>query len=261
MHPPRWRLSLVSAGWICEVWYLGKLVYFKWMVEDAKVLKENLTTEQIGELFVAVMDYLQTGTVAEVSKDIRFPYADYRNKVDRACASYDETCAKRAESGKKGGTAKAKNAAKAGGKEQDQEKKFKPPTLKQFKNAVDEYADDVSDYDIESFYDHLSESKWQFEGMAIQSRKDWEQIISARFGNNSMPKTPNVFQKAFSYLISAYPRLHHRWDDVNSIIDSLIDGWDIDTSTWIVEGRAFKVAEWKEALDILTAGWLEDIPP
>ncbi|MDY4508038.1 MAG: DUF6291 domain-containing protein [Candidatus Faecousia sp.] len=240
---------------------MGKLVYFKWMVEDAKVLKENLTTEQIGELFVAVMDYLQTGTVAEVSKDIRFPYADYRNKVDRACASYDETCAKRAESGKKGGTAKAKNAAKAGGKEQDQEKKFKPPTLKQFKNAVDEYADDVSDYDIESFYDHLSESKWQFEGMAIQSRKDWEQIISARFGNNSMPKTPNVFQKAFSYLISAYPRLHHRWDDVNSIIDSLIDGWDIDTSTWIVEGRAFKVAEWKEALDILTAGWLEDIPP
>lgn len=241
--------------------YLGKLVYFKWMVEDAKVLKENLTTEQIGELFVAVMDYLQTGTVSEVSKDIRFPYADYRNKVDRACASYDETCAKRAESGKKGGTAKAKNAAKAAGKEQTQEKKFKPPTLKQFKNAVDEYADDVSDYDIESFYDHLSESKWQFEGMAVQSRNDWEQIISARFCNNSIPKTPNVFYKAFSYLISAHPRLHHRWEDVNSIIDSLIDGWDIDTGTWIVEGRAFNVSEWKEALDILAAGWLEDIPP
>ena len=76
---------------------MGNLKYFKWMIDDAEVLKENLNNEQVGELFFAVMDYLRTGTVSEVSSEIQFPYADYRKKVDRARIKYEAKCAKLAE--------------------------------------------------------------------------------------------------------------------------------------------------------------------
>ena len=240
---------------------MGKLVYFKWMVEDAKVLKENLTTELIGELFVAVMDYLQTGTVVEVSKEIRFPYADYRNKVDRACASYDETCSKRAESGRKGGTAKARNTANTAGVDSQQAKKFKPPTLKQFKNAVEKIADDndwdyPNDYDIEAFYDHLNENRWLFEGMPIQSRKDWEAIISERFSD-----LDNVYYEALRYLISTYPQLHHRWSDIDEITDQLCESWDEKQRTWVIDGQAFQRGDFKAALNLIAGEWIKEIPP
>ena len=240
---------------------MSKLVYFKWMVEDAKVLKENLTTEQIGELFIAVMDYLQTGVVQEVSKDIRFPYADYRSKVDRSSANYEETCAKRAESGRKGGTAKARNAANTAGVDSQQAKKFKPPTLKQFKNAVEKIADDngwdyPNDYDIEAFYDHLNENRWLFEGMPIQSRKDWEAIISERFSD-----LDNVYYEALRYLISTYPQLHHRWSDIDEITDQLCESWDEKRRTWVIDGRAFQRDDFKAALDLIAGEWIKEIPP
>lgn len=247
---------------------LGKLVYFKWMVEDAKVLKENLSTEQIGELFVAVMDYLQTGTIKEVSKDIRFPYADYRNKVDRACASYDETCAKRAESGKKGGKAKAENAAKAVRPVPDQSKTFKPPTLSQFKNAVERIIDDnewesADAYDIERFYDKLREDNWQFAGMAIQSRSDWEEIITAKF--HDLPDFDEFYIRHYdfiSHLVATYPQLHHRWNDIWNVLDSLFEEcWECHDRTWNVRGSVFKYHDWKAALDALVTERIEEIPP
>lgn len=244
---------------------MGKLVYFKWMVEDAKVLKENLTTEQIGELFVAVMDYLQTGTVVEVSKEIRFPYADYRNKVDRASASYEETCAKRAESGKKGGAAKAKNAVKVEGAAPAQTKKFKPPTLTQFKNAVDRAIennewDPVEDYDIESFYDHLNDNGWEFEGMAIQSRKDWEQIVHERFDTNYGDYPVGCFD-VFRHLMKNYPELHHHWDCIGDITIDLFDGWNDKRETWIIGEQTYSRYGWREALDVLAAKCVEKLPP
>lgn len=246
---------------------MGKLVYFKWMVEDAKVLKENLTTEQIGELFVAVMDYLQTGTVVEVSKEIRFPYADYRNKVDRACASYDETCSKRAESGKKGGKAKAKNAARAAGAASDQAKKFKPPTLSQFKNAVKEIVeindfDDVEPYDTEKFYDELRESSWNFEGMAIQARNDWEKIIYARF-HDSMEYYHDGLKISYFNIVKAvirgYPQYHNMWGKIDNIIDRLLDSWD--GNRWKINGNSYTQYELKAALDALSEEQEEDEPP
>ena len=246
---------------------MGKLSYFKWMSDDAEVLKENMTAEQIGELFVAVMDYLQTGTVKEVSTDIRFAYADYRKKVDRACVSYDETCAKRAESGKKGGKAKAKNAAKAAGPTPDQAKKFKPPTLSQFKNAVKEVVDqncfdDVNSYDIEAFFDSLNEQAWNLEGMAIQSRKDWESIIYARFHDalsNYHDGLYISYYEIFCYLISAYPQLHYRWEDVDEIISNLLDCWE--DVHWDVNGSVFEQRSWKAALNNLATEWIKEIPP
>lgn len=247
---------------------MGKLTYFKWMADDAEVLKENMTTEQIGQLFIAVMDYLQTRTAVEVSKDIRFAYADYRKKVDRACASYDETCAKRAENGKKGGKAKAENAAKAAGPAPDQAKKFKPPTLKQFKNAVEKITDKngwdcPDDYGIEAFYDYLSEHQWQFEGMPIQSRSDWEAIIMAKF--HDLPDYNGLHIRNYefiSYLVATYPQMHHRWDDIWNVLDGLFEEcWESDDRIWNVRGSVFKYHDWKAALDALVTEWIEEIPP
>lgn len=169
------------------------------MVDDAEVLKENLTTEQIGELFVAVMDYLQTGTVVEVSQAVKYPYADYRKKVDRACTSYDEIVAKRAESGRKGGTAKAAKA-----KESQSTPKFKPPTLSQFKNAVKALSDSEeidSDYfdihDVESFYDELGEDNWHIGSMPILTRRDWEKAIVAKFCYGNTKEAPGKYYELF----------------------------------------------------------------
>lgn len=155
------------------------------MVDDAEVLKENLTTEQIGELFVAVMDYLQTGTVVEVSQAVKYPYADYRKKVDRACTSYDEIVAKRAESGRKGGTAKAAKA-----KEAQATPQFKPPTLSQFKNAAKKLSDngnsfEYDEYDVESFYDELKENDWHIGSAPILIRDDWESAIIEKFSDEN----------------------------------------------------------------------------
>lgn len=132
---------------------------------------------------MAVMDYLQTGTVVEVSQAVKYPYADYRKKVDRACTSYDEIVAKRAESGRKGGTAKAAKT-----KEAQATSKFKPPTLSQFKNAVKALSDSEeidSDYfdihDVESFYDELKENNWRIGTAPVVRRGDWEDAIKARF--------------------------------------------------------------------------------
>lgn len=243
---------------------MGKLVYFKWMVEDAKVLKENLTTEQIGELFVAVMDYLQTGTVVEVSKEIRFPYADYRNKVDRACASYDETCSKRAESGKKGGKAKAKNAARAAGEAPDQAKKFKPPTLSQFKNAVKKLVDTdelpcderIPEYSIEEFYDYLAERNWTINGTPIQSRIDWEKALIAKFYGSDSPVAHFYFW-AFCHLFSTYDGF--RDSDGATMAESLaysfIDDFDEDDKRWWIAGKAYSASEKQAALDAYVADW------
>lgn len=242
-------------------------MYFKWMVEDAKVLKENLTTEQIGELFVAVMDYLQTGTVVEVSKEIRFPYADYRNKVDRACASYDETCSKRAESGKKGGKAKAKNAAKAAGAAPDQAKKFKPPTLSQFKNAVKKLVDSdelpcdekIPEYSIEEFYDHLAERNWTINGTQIQSRHDWEMALIAKFYKHDST-IDHLYYWAFCRVFSIFDGLRDSdgKTGAESVASSYIDDFDENDKCWRIAGKTYPFSERQAALDAYVADWKDE---
>lgn len=243
---------------------MGKLSYFKWMSDDAEVLKENMTAEQIGELFVAVMDYLQTGTVKEVSQDIRFAYADYRKKVDRACISYDETCAKRAESGKKGGKAKAKNAAKAAGPTPDQVKKFKPPTLSQFKNAVKKLVDadelpcdeKIPEYSIEEFFDHLAESNWEINGTPIQSRHDWEMALIAKFYKYDSP-IDHLYYWAFCHLFSTYDGLRDSDGKTMAevVADSYIADFDEDDRCWWIAGKAYSVSEKQAALDAFVTEW------
>ena len=250
-----------SGGQICEVFVLGKLVYFKWMVDDAEVLKENLSNEQIGELFIAVMDYLRDGTVYEVSKDLRLIYADYKKRVDRSRITYEETCAKRAESGKKGGTAKAKNAARSAVADLEQAKKFKPPTRKQFKDAVENFSDDgelytASNYEIDCLYDHLVESRWMIDGFSIQNRADWESVIIARFYKpDSVARC--YYWEAFCYVFSAYKGL--RDDSGKTRAEEVVNDWaddaDNNRKIWVIDGHIYPESEWKSSLDAYIISW------
>lgn len=243
---------------------MGKLSYFKWMIDDAEVLKENLTTEQIGELFIAVMDYLQTGTITEVSKDVRYPFADYRKKVDRAVANYDETCAKRAESGKKGGISKAKNAAKASDLIPAQTTKFTPPTFKQFKTAAEHFVkneeiDHIDEYALEKLYSDLDESGWEIKGVSLKNRYDWESVIlSSFFESDSV--IAGFYYQFFCYVFSAYDGL--RDTDGRSTAEEAVNNFfydfDENNKQWIIDGQIFPISDRQAALDAYVRIWIEE---
>ena len=88
----------------------GVLSWFKWWVSDANTCKETLSNEQMGELFYAVMSYVETPEKIPVSPAIQFPYSMFCTKVDASRLTYEQQSEKRAEAGRKGGKAKAENA-------------------------------------------------------------------------------------------------------------------------------------------------------
>ena len=238
-----------------------KFAYYKLEFTDLDVIRETLTPDQGFDLICAIVDYSRDSTITELPAELKLPFAMLKKKVDQAHEAYEDKCNILRENGRKGGKAKAKNAMKLAEPAPDHMKKFKPPTLKQFKNAVKKIAGDngwdyPNDYDIEAFYDHLNEERWLFEGMAIQSRRDWEAIISERFND-----LDNVCYEALRYLISTYPQLHHRWSDIGEITDQLYESWDEKQVAWVVDGRAFRRGDFKVALGLIVGEWLEEIPP
>lgn len=241
--------------------------YYKLECNDLDTIRETLTKEQGFDLICALVDYSRDGTITELPAELRIPFAMLKKKVDQAHKVYEDKCNTLKENGRKGGEAKAKNREQATGSVPAQAKKFKPPTLSQFKNAVkkivdDNDFDDVEPYDIEKFHDELNESSWNFEGMAIQSRNDWEKIIHARFHD---PLDYCYDGLRLSYLsilkgiIHAYPHLHHMWGEIDSKIEDLLDCWD--SNCWKVNGNSYKQYDWKAALDALSEEQEEDDPP
>lgn len=242
----------------------GEFAYYKLEFSDFETIRESMTPEQGMDLLAAIIEYTKSGTVADVPQEAKVFFAMLRKKQDRAKAKYDELCNKLAENGKKGGEAKAKNA-KGEAKEAAQGKKFRPPTLTQFKNAV-KHIVEVDDfespetYEIECFFDQLKEANWQFEGMAIQSREDWERIVYHKFNTDHDDCWIPDFT-AFRYLVKAYPELHHRWDCIGDILFDLYEGWNDQQRTWAVEGQIFSRIDWAKALDVLAAKYTEELPP
>ena len=176
------------------------LVYYKWYFDKSRELEGFvndglLTLEQAAEIFFAVQAYAEKGEVREMSSPaLRMTYKSLCTDADRAKQAYGQKVEKLQDSGKKGGKAKASNAAAKATESppapQQSPQKFKPPTLTQFKNAVDHFNEnewddeaEYSDYDVEALYDELSENGWIWMGRYhIQSRHDWEMLLSYRFG-------------------------------------------------------------------------------
>ena len=104
---------------------------------------------------VALMYYTTDGTTPDdLPPDINMMFGIYQRKVDAAREKYEKKCATNAENGSKGGKAKAENS-----KKKTTGAKFTPPTQKQFRDAVQHFADndeipeDTTDYDADSFFD------------------------------------------------------------------------------------------------------------
>lgn len=251
-----------------------KFAYLKLEFDDLDVIRETLTPEQGIILIFAILDYAKDGTTREVPDEVRVMYVLLRKKIDRAQRAYEEKCRINAENAAKGGKAKARNAAKATGSAPAQAKKFKPPTLSQFKNAVkklvdaDElpYDEKIPEYSIEEFFDHLAEGNWEINGTPIQSRHDWEMALIAKFYKYDSP-IDHLYYWAFCRLFSTYDGLRDSDGKTMAevVADSYISDFDEDDSCWWIAGKAYSVSEKQAALDAFVTEWkteqAENRPP
>lgn len=211
--------------------------------------------ERFGQLVLALMYYTTDGTMPDdLPPDINMMFGIYQRKVDAAREKYKNKCAVNAENGSKGGKAKAENAKKkATGPE------FTPPTLKQFRDAVQHFADndeipeDTTDYDADSFFDELKDSGWTIGGAPIQSRRDWESAIKVKFYQFSSALPKHFFYMIFS---AAFAELHDS-EKSDFVASDLMDTYDEASKRWVVKGESFPTPDWKSALARFMEGYSE----
>lgn len=151
----------------------GQLNWHKWFVEDAKAFKEVMDNEQMGELFFAIMETVETGERVNVSEYIKPIYLMYCVKVESARTAYKNKCENLAKNGSKGGKAKAENKANA-----KNENSFKPPSKTAFKEMVKhlehEYNFKCSNYDIQDLYELLERLNWEILNRPITKKYQLE---------------------------------------------------------------------------------------
>lgn len=209
--------------------------------------------DRFGKLVLALMYYTADGTEPDdLPPDLRAMFAIYQRKIDAAREKYDHTCAVRAENGSKGGKAKAENAKrKSGGA------KFSPPTKKQFRDAVQHFADndeipeDTTDYDADSFFDGLKDSGWTIGGAPIQSRRDWEAAIRAKFYRYDSTLPNHFYYMIFS---ASFAELHDG-EKSDDIAYDFMDTYDEASKRWVVKGESFPHNDWESALARFIEGY------
>ena len=70
---------------------------------DYKQHLELLTIEQCGELWLAMFDYAESGSLPDFSGALAMAFSFIRSQMDRDRAAYEEKCRKNAENGARGG--------------------------------------------------------------------------------------------------------------------------------------------------------------
>lgn len=198
--------------------------------------------ERFGQLILALMYYTADGTIPDdLPPDINIMFGIYQRKVDAAREKYQNKCKTNAENGQKGGLAKAENATKA---------KFRPPTQKQFRDAVahfvdaDEIPEGITGYDADSFFDELKEVGWTIGGAPIQFRADWEAAIRAKFRQFGSTLPDHFYYTIFS---AAFAELHDG-EKSDSVAYDLMDAYDEAAKKWNVQGEYFPAPDWESAL-------------
>lgn len=211
--------------------------------------------ERFGQLILAIMRYTVDETVSEdLPPDLKIMFSIYQKKIDFARENYKRKCETNAENGSKGGKAKAENA-----KKKATGPKFTPPTQKQFRDAVQHFADndeipeDTTDYDTDAFFDELKDSGWTIGGAPIQSRRDWESAIKAKFYQFSSTLPEHFFYMIFS---AAFAELHDS-EKSDLVASDLMDTYDEASKRWVVQGESFPTPDWKSALARLMEGCSE----
>ncbi len=79
---------------------------------DSLDILDDLTNEQVGELFRAIKAY-QHGETLELSPIVKVAFSPFKNQFIRDLEKYEKTCKARAAAGSKGGKQKVANASKS----------------------------------------------------------------------------------------------------------------------------------------------------
>lgn len=83
------------------------------LYHDIREPLEQLTMEQRGQLFTAILDYSENGTVPTFTGELKMAFAFIRSALDRDAEAWEKKREKRVESGRLGGLAKVANATNA----------------------------------------------------------------------------------------------------------------------------------------------------
>lgn len=244
-----------------------KFAYYKLEYNDLDTIRETLTKEQGFELICALVDYSRNGTIVELPAELRIPFVMLKKKVDQAHAAYEAKCNTLKENGRKGGEAKAKNRERTAGSAPAQAKKFKPPTLTQFKNAVKKLVDTdelpcdekIPEYSIEEFYDHLAEKNWTINGTPIQSRHDWEMALIAKFYRHDST-IDHLYYWAFCRAFSTFDGLRDADGNTGAeeVASSYINDFDEDDKCWRIADKTYPLSEKQAALDAYVVEWKDE---
>lgn len=80
---------------------------------DINEYLDELTNEDAGILFKAIVDYAETGECPEINGIVKVAFIQIKKAIDYNAAKYEETRKKRAESGKRGAEARWQTDGKA----------------------------------------------------------------------------------------------------------------------------------------------------
>ncbi len=77
------------------------------LFHEVRLFFEELTAEEQGRLFMALLDYSEYGKEPEFTGMLRMAFRAIQRTMDRNTEKWEQTCAKRSEAGKKSAAAKA----------------------------------------------------------------------------------------------------------------------------------------------------------
>lgn len=111
---------------------------------------EDLSDEEVGILFKAMLSYSETGEMPEMPKPLKVAFRFIKQQMDANKEKYIEKCNKRSEAGAKGGAPKGNQNAKKNNQKQAKQAKVDLVELKQAKQAkqADKEEDKEEDKDL-----------------------------------------------------------------------------------------------------------------
>lgn len=219
--------------------------------------------EAFGELVFALMLYTRDGELSGGLREGIAPiFAIYRAKIDAARKKYNATCEARAQSGAKGGKAKAANAAKAQQLPPDPapDAPFKPPNKAEFRAIIKKLQDrgepirTVSAKEINSFWSNMDTSDWCFRGERFRTNQELETMLIYRyFDSNTMPFT--LAGAIFSTIFADFHGVRNGSDvsKAENAFNNFCECYDTDTDMWNVNNTQYSEENWRDALaDFMT---------
>lgn len=243
------------------------LAYIRFFTSDIAVMEKCYSPEQIGTLILAINAYAQDGTVREVPPELYYPFHEHLGRVDGARKKYADIRAKRAEAGALGGKAKAANARAQTAEREEPETphkpEFRPPTKKQFMDAMRVLRDggdiEATNQEADDLYGMLQEASWRVCGAAIAKETDWKSVLLARFFPYGPP--PLELWKIFAELLT-------RWADIfretgeptdiqlaQEIAEEFYWTYEKDADGWTLHGRYVPLKKWTEGLAVYAVAY------